>query len=246
MTTTAPTFKTPKVKIPKIAGLGKPAAALCEGRLAPPDYILGLDMSLEHTGWCLHNTKTGEHSEGVFEPNPNKSKKIVQILGMKRLVWLREKVSNLALFGHASQADKLSAEVTPTPCISCMVFIEGYAFGAKGSSGISLGELGGVTRLALHDLTIPYIEIPPTQLKKFVTGKGGAPKDIMLKEVYKRWGADFNDDNIADAFSLVQLGRGLTNTQEGNLLAHQKEVVSEVMKTWLKDNPSRDNQAAAA
>ena len=45
-------------------------------------------------------------------------------------------------------------------------------------------------------------------------------------------------DNICDAFSLVQLGRAITNTQEGNLLAHQKETVSDVVKTWLKDHPA--------
>jgi hypothetical protein len=34
------------------------------------------------------------------------------------------------------------------------------------------------------------------------------------------------------------LGRAVTNTQEGNLLAHQKEIVSDVVKTWQKDHPA--------
>jgi len=116
--------------------------------------------------------------------------------------------------------------------------IEGYAFGAKGSSGISLGELGGVTRVALYDLNVPFIEIPPTQLKRFVTGSGIAQKQVMLKEVYKRFGADINDDNVCDAFSLVQLGRAVTNTHDQPLLAFQKEVVSDVVKTYLKEHPT--------
>ena len=47
----------------------------------------------------------------------------------------------------------------------------------------------------------------------------------MLKEVFKRYGFDTNDDNVADAFCLMQLGRALTNTQgETALLVHQKDV----------------------
>ena len=47
MTLNAPKVKVPKLKIPKIAGLPKQAStALTETRLTPPDYILGLDMSL--------------------------------------------------------------------------------------------------------------------------------------------------------------------------------------------------------
>ena len=166
-----------------------------------------------------------------MEPNPTKSKKVTPVLGMRRLVWLRERVTNLAMWGAPERP-------TEGERISCLVMIEGYAFGAKGSSGISLGELGGVTRVALYDLNVPFIEIPPTQLKKFVTGKGTAKKEHMLMEVLDRWHEKFFDDNICDAFSLVQLGRAITNTQEGNLLAHQKETVSDVVKTWLKDHPA--------
>ena len=229
--TTAPTMKAPKVKMPSIAGLNKPTAAT-PVYLSAPEHILGLDMSLEHTGWCLTNLKTGETTQGVFEPNPNKSKKVVQILGMKRLVWLREHVLSMARYGVRPE----DANCAP-PRIACLVLIEGYAFGAKGSSGISLGELGGVTRLALWDEKIPYIEVPPTQVKKFITGKGGAQKDIVLKEVFKRYGADFDDNNIADAFALAQLGRAITNTHEKDLVVAQKEVVADVVKTYFKDHP---------
>jgi Holliday junction resolvasome RuvABC endonuclease subunit len=230
MTPNAPKVRVPKLKIPKIAGLPKPAStALTETRLTAPDYILGLDMSLEHTGWCLYNVKTGVRQEQVLEPNPTKSKKVTPVLGMRRLVWLRERVTNLAMWGAPERP-------TEGERISCLVMIEGYAFGAKGSSGISLGELGGVTRVALYDLNIPFIEIPPTQAKKFVTGRGNAKKEHMLMETLDRWGVKFLDDNICDAFGLVQLGRAITNTYDKPLLVFQKEVVSDVVKTWMKEH----------
>ena len=45
MTPNAPKVRVPKLKIPKIAGLPKPAStALTETRLTAPDYILGLSL----------------------------------------------------------------------------------------------------------------------------------------------------------------------------------------------------------
>lgn len=234
-----PTVKAPKVKIPNIAGLNKPVINAAT-RLTPPAYVLGLDMSLEHTGWALYNVATMEIKTGLLEPNPSASKKVAQIKGMSRLVWLRDRVSHLAHFGCVENPLLTPGAGTfenPVKIISCLVVIEGYAFGAKGSSGISLGELGGVVRLKLFDCKIPYVEVPPTQVKKFVTGKGGAPKDVMLKEVLKRWNFDTNDDNVADAYSLMQIGRAITDTNIDPLLAFQKDVTADVVKTYFAEHP---------
>lgn len=39
---------------------------------------------------------------------------------------------------------------------------------------------------------------------------GNADKNIVIKEVYKRWQFDTNDDNIADAFVLNRIGCQMT------------------------------------
>jgi len=128
----------PKLKIPKIAGLPKPAStALTETRLTAPDYILGLDMSLEHTGWCLYNVKTGVRQEQVLEPNPTKSKKVTPVLGMRRLVWLRERVTNLAMWGAPERP-------TEGERISCLVMIEGYAFAPRGRAASAWASWAGL------------------------------------------------------------------------------------------------------
>lgn len=80
--------------------------------------------------------------------------------------------------------------------------IEGYAYSSKGAV-FNLGELGGVLRLALYKRGIPTIEVPPTYLKKFITGKGNAPKNIVIKEVYKKYDVDVDDDNDSDAVALA-------------------------------------------
>ena len=88
------------------------------------------------------------------------------------------------------------------------VYIEGLSFGAKGNAITQLSGLHYFLRINLYlrdDLG--YKIIPPTALKKFVTGKGNCKKELMLLEVYKRWGVEFKDNNLADAFGLARMAR---------------------------------------
>jgi Holliday junction resolvasome RuvABC endonuclease subunit len=82
------------------------------------------------------------------------------------------------------------------------VAIEGYAYSSKGAV-FNLGEVGGVLRLACYQKGVRLIEVPPPFLKKAMTGKGNSTKDIMIKEAYKKYGIDINDNNDSDAFALA-------------------------------------------
>jgi Holliday junction resolvasome RuvABC endonuclease subunit len=42
-------------------------------------------------------------------------------------------------------------------------------------------------------------------IKKFITGTGTAKKELMLLKVYKKFGEEFQDNNICDAFCLGKL-----------------------------------------
>ncbi|ORT58219.1 hypothetical protein [Streptomyces sp. CB03238] len=88
-----------------------------------------------------------------------------------------------------------------------VVAMEGYAAGAKFGRELA-GELGGAVKLALLDVLdkpacYPII-VAPTKLKKYTTGKGTAAKAEMLLAVYKKWGVTYDDDNLADAYSLAR------------------------------------------
>ena len=195
----------------------KKAVASTVDRLTVPTCILALDMSLTRTGWAHVNTTTGRITQGLIETGTRR--------GMARLAYLREQVLILAL--------PQSFGLMPDPSVpppTLRVFIEGYAFGARGQAVISLGELGGVIRLAFYDRGTELIEVPPMRVKKFVSGKGNIQKQLVLKEVYKRWGADFDDDNVADAYALLQLGLALCGKNEKSLVAFQEQVVSEMLK----------------
>jgi hypothetical protein len=88
-----------------------------------------------------------------------------------------------------------------------LVAMEGYANAAKFGREAA-GELGWEVKRTVYNVTglWPLI-IPPTSLKKFVTGKGNAKKSEMLLGVFKRWGESFADDNQADSFALEKFGQ---------------------------------------
>lgn len=87
-----------------------------------------------------------------------------------------------------------------------LISIEGYSFGSKGRAVFDLAELGGLLRMMIAKTYNGYFEIPPTSLKKYVTGKGNAKKEIMLEKVYRKFGIGsetLTDNNQIDAFSLA-------------------------------------------
>ena len=72
----------------------------------------------------------------------------------------------------------------------------------------SIGELGGVVRVALHERQIPFVEIPPTCRAKFATGKGNAGKVQVMEEITRKTGIvwEGNDaDDRCDAWILEQM-----------------------------------------
>lgn len=87
-----------------------------------------------------------------------------------------------------------------------LIVMEGYANAAKFGREAA-GELGWAVKRTCYARNFEPLVVPPTSLKKFVTGKGNAAKNEMLLGVYKQWGVSFADDNQADAYSLEQFGR---------------------------------------
>jgi len=89
------------------------------------------------------------------------------------------------------------------------VVIEGYAFAARNSQSHKIGELGGVIRLALYEMDIPYVDVPPTCRAKFATGKGNASKTEVISAVSARTGIVWvgkGTDDMCDAWLLEQMG----------------------------------------
>jgi len=93
----------------------------------------------------------------------------------------------------------------------------------KGNA-ISLVEVGWHLRSGLMERfpKATLIEVPPTSLKKFVTGKGNVDKVAVATTLSKRYDVDFASDNMADAFGLMKFGSVLLGQEKP--LAYQTEV----------------------
>lgn len=143
--------------------------------------IIALDLSLTETGWAVHLDGRPVQAGVMKPPRLNSS-------GTRRLAWFRDQV-------HA-----MSQHFDPV-----LVAVEGYSFGSKGQAVYGIAELGGVVRLALHDLQVPIVVVPPASLKKYATGRGNAKKEEVLVAAVKRLGYHGANNNIADAMWLRQM-----------------------------------------
>lgn len=87
------------------------------------------------------------------------------------------------------------------------VYVEGLSFMSSGQGFTQLAGLHYFLRSCFFQrpVDIKYEIIAPTALKKFVSGKGNAKKELMLLKVFKKWGVEFSDSNLCDAYSLARM-----------------------------------------
>lgn len=174
--------------------------------MADPVFI-GIDPSLVGTGVCvLHfGESTPRYATTVLTKN---------LMGIERLIKIRDTV--LTILTNTSLKSNI-----------VNVCIEGYGFGCKGNAIFNLGELGGILRVMLYEEGYGYIDVPPTSLKKFITGKGTSKKEVMLERVFRRWGIGsevLHDNNQVDAFSLAKFGEAYHRWRIGEAAGTQTEV----------------------
>lgn len=87
---------------------------------------------------------------------------------------------------------------------SAGVYMEDLSFGSRGQAMFQLAGLHYLVRTFFFRSKVGFNVVSPPALKKFVTGKGNAKKDLMLLKTYKKWGVEFSDDNLCDAYCLAR------------------------------------------
>ena len=165
----------------------------------------------------------------VYAPKQEDVPSIVRAMMLSRDA-RKELVSLIfSLFNDEETKSGYASEVVgkykPVPCI------EGYAY-ANQHTLVTLVEVGTMLRYMLHKEAMksffaPYTVIPPTVLKKFVTGKGNARKDSMRLELFKRWRLEAPTDNEVDALALALFGAVMTDTLDApkSLISVTKKYV---------------------
>lgn len=112
------------------------------------------------------------------------------------------------------------------------IAMEDYFSGAQPQSVIKLAILGTMVRSRLLDNGYCFMAFAPTQIKKFETGSGIAPKDNMLKSVFKKHGFDTTSNNVADACAIAYLGKGYYEWLNGSkdFLKYELDVLKKISK----------------
>jgi len=119
-----------------------------------------------------------------------------------------------------------------------LIAIEQYVYGATGRGIVDRAEMGGILRDRLHQTGLQVIEVGPTTLKRFITGKGGGKgtdKVGMIMAIYQRYGVDFSGktSDEADAYGLARLA-AVYNGSEKPQTKFQEEAVAVVRNPKVK------------
>lgn len=115
--------------------------------------------------------------------------------------------------------------VLPWPCE--YIVVEDYSYGS-GFQTHQLGELGYAYRSLLLRLygSDRIGVIPPTTIKKFITGAGNANKDKVARCVEAQIGYGFDNRNVSDACAMACFALALSHPE----LFNKRQ--SELIETW--------------
>lgn len=169
--------------------------------------LLGIDPSLTSTGLCW-GTSAEDYQVQTCGSKPIGKSVTDRVRRYERLV---------------EQIVTVCDRVRPS-----LILIEEYAYSKNMGGQMYLGEFGGILRFHLIDYTPHVIEVTATGLKKFATGKGNSPKDLVMAHVAQRWGKIFASNDEADSFVLYQMALCLAGRQEP-ATGPQREAVAKIM-----------------
>ena len=145
--------------------------------------ILGADLSYTRTGlvWLDERYRILGHLAQAIKPGPKRLLRAVRWFTNE----LRDKRTDF-------------------------VVIEDNAYGAPSRIVVTkLSALNTLFKVACEHADIDYLEISPSLVKKWVTGKGTAEKHIVAQELKRRFGIAFDNDkgyDLSDAAALAAWG----------------------------------------
>ena len=149
-------------------------------KLKSGEIIAGIDLSLRATGFTIVDHSGKIIYEELF--------KTAKMRDMQRVFFIKSRL-------HQKLKEYKVTKVA----------IEGYSFGSKGRSIVSLGELGGCVRMMMFEGKFEYLDCSPSSLKAYTSGKGNADKNQMKAAVLAKYGRDYADDNMCDSYALCMM-----------------------------------------
>lgn len=175
--------------------------------------VLALDLSLTATGWADND------GQGTISPKKRPSD----------------------IYGTVSTIQEIYSAVSEKVSGSDVVVIEGPSFDSL--YGKAHERAGLWWRIALYVLAlgIPLVVIPPSQIKKWATGKGNAKKDEVVASVVKLCVKHFPErevinNNEADALAMWMMAAHKYGFACGGATVAREEVCNKI--DWPAVNAS--------
>lgn len=152
----------------------------------PLKFYMALDLSLTQTALIFANKKGNRVMSSCIESDPKST--IEQRI---YYIWQEILLQTEGLVGDHKVVG---------------IAIEGLAVHGKSHKSLQLAGLHFYVRVELRRLfpNTKIAIIPPTSLKKWVTGGGKAQKDKMMLSCYKRWNYEAENSDTCDAFCLTR------------------------------------------
>jgi len=180
--------------------------------------VLSVDPSYTGTGLILLDTDTGK------------------VIG-QRLVKTNESLTIIQRVNQSIQ--EINNFTAPIGALDLRI-IEGFSYGSP-QHAHQMGYLGYRIREYFDyedEFDCLVIEPSPNQVKKFATNKTTAGKELVMKEVYKRWGFDTDDNNLSDSFAMAQIGRAYLGSMD-KLTTFQQEVIDSLQGKKKEKKPKK-------
>lgn len=188
-------------------------------------WVCGVDLSLTSTAVSALHTGTGD----LYLHRVRSSGKATDSLHAK-IARYRDLAENIA-----------RAACSSSPAL---VAIEGAQFAtSKDTSAHRRAGLWWRTVDMIIAAGIPVVEVPPSTLKKWGTGKGNAGKDLVLAAAVRRW-AQVTQNDEADAAWLADIAAYITGAE---LVSRTKARDAVLAKMDIRDfEEARSAKAFAA
>jgi Holliday junction resolvasome RuvABC endonuclease subunit len=158
-----------------------------DGKIEGP-VAIGIDPSLTGFAVCAID-KNGNWEAQVFSPTKLRGPERLYTLTLLLADFLNsfESIDDIAIEGTVRMSASASVLGELTGAVKCLLF----------------GSFGLITPL----------NVPPMTLKVYANGSGkSTSKSQILLSCYKKWDAEFDDDNAADSYVLARIAAGMHNT----------------------------------
>lgn len=209
------------VKIPSRA---KPAVEAAPAKSSRPSFVvMGLDISLRHTGVSVIDRYGKIIDKHTFNnPKDSERSKMGDYNGVVRHI-----------------TGYLKGLLFKPPCLKVVVAREDYAFAEHSSSDTTLKELGGIIEWEITKMVgTCFLPVAIASAKKWMTGKGNADKDDVILCANKRFGIK-GDEHECDALAVSTLvleslypGTFTTEAVNREATGSLKEITKEILH-WL-------------